>query len=221
MSQQEMEVRGLSVGPIESNCYLVRRAGSADAVVVDPGAEAARIVSALDAWDATPAAVLLTHGHMDHVGAVAPLVQAFDLPVYMHPDDRPLYDRAGEQGAAWGLDVPQPPAPDHDLAHGDTVREAGLELQVRHAPGHSPGGVVFVAPGHAFVGDCVFAGSIGRVDLPGGDGETLLASIREHILGLPEDTVLWPGHGPRTTVGRETRTNPFLGGGRAQGRRPR
>lgn len=217
MSEIDLEVRGLTVGPVESNCYLARRRGASQAVVVDPGAEADRILSALEAWDAEPTAVLLTHAHMDHVGAVADVVAAFDVPVYLHPDDRSLYDSAPDHGAAWGLEVPRPPPPDRELADGQTVREAGLELEVRHAPGHSPGGVVFVGHGHAFVGDCVFAGSVGRVDLPGGDGETLMASIREQILDLPPDTVLWPGHGPRTTVGREAESNPFLAAARRPG----
>lgn len=219
MSQSDIDVRGLTVGPVESNCYLARLPGASRAVVVDPGAEAGRIVSALDEWGAEPTAILLTHGHMDHVGAVAALVREFDVPVHLHPDDRTLYDGAPEHAAAWGLEIAQPPPPDRELTHGQTVREAGIELEVRHAPGHSPGGVVFVVDGHAFVGDCVFAGSVGRVDLPGGDGDTLLASIREQILGLPAGTVLWPGHGPKTTVEREARTNPFLAGARPGGGR--
>lgn len=212
MSEAPLEVRGLTVGPVESNCYLVRREGAGEAVVIDPGAEPDRIVAALEEWGAEPRAVLLTHAHMDHVGGVAELVEEFGIPVHLHPADRELYDRAGEQGRAWGLRVPQPPPPDHDLQHGDTVRVAGLAFEVRHAPGHSPGGVVLVEDGHAFVGDCVFAGGVGRVDLPGGDAETLLSTIRGQILSLPADTVLWPGHGPRTTVEEESRSNPFLTG---------
>lgn len=218
MTDPSLDVRGLTVGPVESNCYLVRRGGSSGAVVVDPGAEPDRIISALEEWGSDPAAVLLTHAHMDHVGAVADLVERFDTPVHLHPADRDLYDRASEQGAAWGLRVPQPPPPDHELHHGDTVTVADLEFEVRHAPGHSPGGVVLVGDGHAFVGDCVFAGGVGRVDLPGGDAETLLSSIRGQILTLPPDTVLWPGHGPRTTVEEEARSNPFLTGAVQWGR---
>jgi glyoxylase-like metal-dependent hydrolase (beta-lactamase superfamily II) len=212
VSAAGLEVRGLTVGPVESNCYLVRRDGADEAIVVDPGAEAGRIASALEAWGATPAAVVLTHGHMDHVGAVAALVDRWGIPVYLHPADRPLYDRAAEHAAAWGLELRAPPPPDRELEDGTIVREAGLELEVRHAPGHSPGGVVLVTDGNAFVGDCVFAGSVGRVDLPGGDADTLLTSIREQILELPPETVLWPGHGPRTTVEEEAESNPFLTG---------
>lgn len=219
MSQSDIDVRGLTVGPVESNCYLARVPGGSRAVVIDPGAEPRRIVAALESWGADPTAILLTHGHMDHVGAVADLVREFDVPVHLHPDDRTLYDGAAEHAAAWGLEIDRPPPPDRELEHGRTLREAGIELEVRHAPGHSPGGVVFAGDGHAFVGDCVFAGSVGRVDLPGGDGDVLLSSIRDQILSLEDDTVLWPGHGPRTTVEREARTNPFLAGVHPRGGR--
>lgn len=212
MSERAIEVQGLTLGPMQSNCYLVRTGDAARAVVVDPGAEPSRIIDALEAWGSPAAAVVLTHAHLDHVAGVPGVVDRFEVPVYLHPDDRPLYDAAPDQAASFGLSVPELPPPDHELEHGATVAEAGLELEVRHAPGHSPGGVVLAAPGHAFVGDCVFAGSVGRVDLPGGDGETLLRSIREQILTLPAETVLWPGHGPRTTVEREESTNPFLTG---------
>lgn len=212
MTEGEIEVRRLTVGPVAANCYVARAPGASTAVVVDPGAEADRILSAVEAWDAELEAVLLTHGHMDHVGAVAEVVERTGAPVHLHPADRDLYDRASEHAASFGLRIPPPPPPDHELEHGTTIRAAGLEWGVRHAPGHSPGGVVLTAGGDAFVGDCVFQGSIGRVDLPGGDGDTLLATIREQVLSLPRGTRLWPGHGPETTVEREASSNPFLTG---------
>lgn len=202
----------MSLGPIEANCYLVRLPGEQRAVVIDPGADPERIFQALAEWDANPDAILLTHAHMDHVGAVADLHERSGAPIYLHPADRRLYDAAAEQARMFGLDVRQPPAPDHDLDDGQRLQVAGIEFDVRHAPGHSPGGVVFATDGHAFVGDCVFAGSIGRTDLPGGDTATLLRSIREQILTLPADTVLHTGHGPDTTVATEAATNPFLTG---------
>lgn len=204
----------LTVGPFQSNCYIVRPPGPGPVVVIDPGDEAGRILSRLEGR--TVAAILLTHAHLDHIGAVAALAEATGAPVYLHPADRFLYDAATEHGRMFGVHVETPPAPDVELAGGDELvfgDESGrdrIEFTVRHTPGHSPGHVVFLGDGIAFVGDCVFKGSIGRTDLPGGDTATLLASIRRHILSLPPDTVLYPGHMGPTTAGAEARTNPFL-----------
>jgi glyoxylase-like metal-dependent hydrolase (beta-lactamase superfamily II) len=205
------------VGAFQSNCYLVRPSSGGPVVVVDPGADEARIASMVEVWEERPAAILLTHAHVDHVGAVAGLVERYGTPIYLHPADRGLYDAAGAQAAAFGLHVDPPPPPDHDLADGQRLEFGTLRFEVRHAPGHSPGGVVFVSGKEAFVGDCVFMGSIGRTDLPGGDTATLMRSIRETILSLPPSTRLWPGHGPATTVGREAASNPFLAAARPGG----
>lgn len=206
------DVETLTVGPFQSNCYIVRPSGGGDPVVVDPGDEALRILDRLGGD--TPAALLLTHAHLDHIGAVAALVRETGAPVYLHEGDRFLYDAAEEHARAFGLRVEAPPAPDHELAEGEDLSFGSLEFEVRHTPGHSPGHVVLVgrgaAKGTAFVGDCLFAGSIGRTDLPGGDMSTLLASIRRRILTLPDETVLYPGHMGPTTVSRERQTNPFL-----------
>lgn len=207
-----MQVRRLTVGVFQSNCYLVGPSSDGLVLVVDPGSDGATISAALGDTGGELAGILLTHAHLDHIGAVAELRASFDVPVYLHPADRPLYDRASEQAAAFGLSVDAPPPPDRDLAHGDRLTFGDLTLDVRHAPGHSPGGVVFVGDREALVGDCVFAGSIGRTDLPGGDTRTLLQSIRAQILTLPPDTILHPGHGPQTTVEFEAASNPFLTG---------
>lgn len=212
MDRVPLEIERLVLGPIQANGYLVLREDGRTAVVIDPGAEPDRVIAALGERGVEPEAILLTHAHLDHVGGVAGVRRRWDVPIYLHPADRDLYDAALQQAAAFGLEIEEPPPPDRALEDGQVLELAGLALEVRHSPGHSPGGVVFCAPGHAFVGDCVFAGSVGRVDLPGGDAGTLLASIREKILSLPDDTVVWPGHGPETTVGREAESNPFLTG---------
>lgn len=202
----------LVLGPFQSNCYLVRAAGETRGIVIDPGAEPQRILAGIAEWSGVEA-ILLTHAHLDHVGAVADVARETGAPVYLHAADRFLYDIAVDQGRMFGVHVESPPPPDEALFDGQSLSLAGIELEVRHAPGHSPGGVVLVGDGLAFVGDCVFAGSIGRTDLAGGDTATLMASIRSQILTLPPATVLYSGHGPATTVEREAASNPFLTGG--------
>lgn len=208
-----LRVETLTLGPFQSNCYLVRAEDRPGGVVIDPGAEPEHIMDHLNDWDGDVTAILLTHAHLDHVGAVAELARATGAPIHLHPADRFLYDAAADQGRMFGISVEQPPAPDVELSDGQCLVFDGIELSVRFAPGHSPGGVVFVATGVAFVGDCVFAGSIGRTDLAGGDLRTLLTSIRQQILTLPASTVLYSGHGLATTVEREAASNPFLVGG--------
>jgi glyoxylase-like metal-dependent hydrolase (beta-lactamase superfamily II) len=158
------------------------------------------------------AAVLLTHAHLDHIEGVARLVRRIPAPIHLHPDDRRLYDAAALQAAQFGMQVEPLPAIDKTLAGGQKLDFGGLDFEVRHVPGHSPGHVLFYdqRAGIAFVGDLVFQGSIGRSDLPGGNFEQLMRSIREQVLTLPDATVLYSGHGPRTTVGHERLTNPFL-----------
>jgi len=180
--------------------------------IVDPGDEAPRILETIAALGIQLEAILLTHAHVDHVTGVAGIVADREIPVYLHPDGRQLYDQTAGQAAMFGLSVEPPPPPDRTLSHGQELDIAGVRLRVRHAPGHSPGGVVIHTDREAFVGDCVFAGSIGRTDLPGGDTGVLMASIRDQILTLPPDTVLYTGHGPSTTVSAEASSNPFLAG---------
>lgn len=209
MSEPGLEVRQVPVGPFQANCFIVR--SGPDVVVIDPGAEPDRIAALLEAGGERPRAIVLTHAHVDHVGGVAGLVRRYGMPVYLHSADLPLLERAAEHGAMFGVPVEEPPPPDHPLEHGQNLSFGSIEFHVRHAPGHSPGGVVLVGEAEAFVGDCVFAGSIGRTDLPGGDTATLLRAIREQILTLPPSTTLYSGHGPPTTVGTEVESNPFVG----------
>lgn len=208
-----LEVRGYAGGAFAQNGYLLRCATSGAAAIVDPGATTRRILDDAAALGAKVESILLTHAHVDHVEGV-PLAKAeTGAPVWLHADDRGLYGAAPTQAQWFGLRMEPLPPVDHALEHGATVRVGECSLDVRWAPGHAPGHVILVADGVAIVGDVVFAGSIGRTDLPGGDFGTLMRAIREQVLTLPDETVLFTGHGPATTVGRERATNPFLADG--------
>lgn len=202
-----MEVYSLSVGPLQENTYLLVGEGRRG-VIVDPGDEARRILAEVGRVGLKPEAILLTHAHFDHVGAVAPLVEALGLPVYLHPADLPLYRRTRESGLRWGIDLPQPPEPSGWLEEGQQL-DFGLGLKVLHLPGHAPGHVGFYADGKLVSGDVLFRGSIGRYDLPLADPQALFGSLKR-LLSLPPQTVVFPGHGPSTTLGAEARSNPYL-----------
>ena len=222
-----MLVVGFATGIFSANCYVVAPAAGERCLIVDPGQDAVRpIAAALREHRLKPAGVLLTHGHLDHTWSVLPVCGAHDVPAFIHPADRgQLADPIAGLPADWveplGLAGVTFTEPDDvcELADGAVVNLAGLELSVAHAPGHSPGSVVFTsaAGGPAgepvmFAGDLVFAGSVGRTDLPGGDHAAMQASLRRVVLGARDETVVAPGHGPRTTVGRERVANPYLQG---------
>lgn len=195
------------------NCYIVADRASGDAVLVDPGEEAQVFLARLRSEGLQLRAIWLTHAHLDHVAGIPEIKAEVDVPVWLHADDRVLYDHAPEQARMLlGMEFPTLPPPDRTIVPGEAMRVGGCEFAVRHVPGHSRGSVAFLADGVAIVGDVLFAGSVGRVDLPGGDGPTLLASIRDVLLPLADETVVYSGHGPETTIGRERRTNPFLTG---------
>lgn len=204
-------VSGLTVGAFQENCYLVADETAGVSVLIDPGAEADRLISVIERSGTEPTAIWLTHAHLDHVGAIAGLERRWRLPIYLHPLDEPLYSMASRQAALYGLPFEQPPAADRTLGDGDVLEVGRFRFSVMHAPGHAPGHVVIHGHGLAFVGDCLFAGSIGRTDLPLSNPRDLAESL-DRIVRLPEDTVVYPGHGPPTTVGTEARSNPFLTG---------
>jgi hydroxyacylglutathione hydrolase len=206
-----VKIEWRTVGAFQENCYLVVDPETKRAVLIDPGAEADEIIAMVRASGATLEAIWLTHAHIDHIGAIAGVKRTWDVPMYMHPADQPLYDRGAMQAAVYGLPFEQPPAPDHELVDGDVLTVGSVSFDVLHVPGHAPGHVAFVRPGCMLGGDLLFAGSIGRTDLPLADPERMMESL-ERVAGLPEDTVVYPGHGPATSIGQERATNPFLTG---------
>jgi glyoxylase-like metal-dependent hydrolase (beta-lactamase superfamily II) len=210
-SDVKPSVSALTVGAFQENCYLVSDETAGVAVLIDPGAEADRLISAVERSGREPTAIWLTHAHLDHVGAIAGLERRWKLPVYLHPLDEPLYTMASRQAALYGIPYEQPPAADRTLGEGDVLDVGSFRFTVMHAPGHAPGHVVIHGHGLAFVGDCLFAGSIGRTDLPLSNPRDLARSL-ERIVELPDDTVVYPGHGPATTIATEARSNPFLTG---------
>ncbi len=207
-----MKIVGFPVGPFQANAYLAICEETGKCALVDPGDEAERLLGAAASENAEVESILLTHAHLDHIGGVAEVKRETGVPVYLHPADMTLYKHAPEQAIAFGVEMENQPEPDRELEDGQLVEIGSSRLEVRHTPGHSPGHVSLIGEGFALVGDCVFAGSIGRTDLPGGDFRTLIESIQEQLLTLPDDTVLYSGHGPATTVGQERAMNPFLTG---------
>jgi len=210
----------IPVGPLQMNAVLLTAEGPGgkEAVLIDPGEEPDRLLAAVRKSGGDLKALWATHGHFDHVGAAAAIQETCDLPLRCHQDDLPLIQQMPAIQAAYGFEPGAVPRCQGDLVDGLTLPFAGGGIEVHHVPGHSPGQVMFVLrrpasgsrPDCAIVGDCLFAGSIGRTDLPGGDFATLEKSIRERIYTLPDDTIVVSGHGPDTTVGREKATNPFV-----------
>ncbi len=209
-----VEVVAFELGMALTNTYLMGIAGGDQAVVIDPAWQGDRIARAAKDRGWRIGSIWLTHAHFDHFGGAAGVADAYDVPVpvALHREDQPLWRAMG--GAAWfGFHSFDPgPEPTIDLEHGMTLELEGVKFEVRHTPGHSPGHIVLVADqlGAVFSGDLIFQGSVGRTDLPGGSWDTLLKSIQDEILPLPDDTRLFPGHGPPTTVGAERQHNPFL-----------
>lgn len=207
-----LAVEMLTVGPVAENCFLVRREGSDRLLVVDPGEEPERILAAVAATGAGVEAILLTHCHFDHIGAVAPVAAATGAPVYCPEIEVPVLADIMAYVPWEGFGPFESYEADETVAGGETLNLAGMEIDVIFTPGHSPGHVTYAVRGEdaIFSGDVLFQGSVGRVDLPGGDWPTLLASIETLLDGQSEETVVHPGHMGLTTLGAERATNPFL-----------
>ena len=205
----------IPVTPFQQNCSLVWDDASKQAAVIDPGGDTDRILAAVNKLGLKLEQIWITHAHVDHAAATADLAEDHQLPIHgPHPEDQFWIDGLAQAADMYQFPPAKPFKPTRWLHDGDTVTIGAHTLQVRHCPGHTPGHVVFYSPeiGRAFVGDVLFAGSIGRTDFPRGDYDTLISSITQRLWPLGNDTVFIPGHGPESTFGRERETNPFVGG---------
>ena len=205
----------LTVSPFQENCYIIGDQESGVGAIIDPGDEAPRIAMAVEGTGLDIGSIIVTHAHIDHVGAVAALTDEYACPVLMHAEAEEMLEALPTQAIMMGLRFGKVPRVDRYLEDEDTVEVGGLRLRSLYTPGHAPGHLAFYLEDEGLVlsGDALFAGSVGRVDLPGGSMEVLMQSIEERLMTLPDETVVYPGHGPRTTIRNERTTNPFLQGG--------
>ena len=206
-----MIIKTLAVGPIMANCFILGCEETLEAAVVDPGDDADRILHSLAESSLTVKFIINTHGHFDHVGANKRLHEVTGAPILIHPLDAPMLNQLSASASAWGLSADNSPEPDRKIDDGDKISFGDITLTVIHTPGHTPGGISLHAGKDVFVGDTLFAGSIGRTDFPGGSFETLRESIQKKLFKLDDEVRVHTGHGPSTTIGDEKRSNPFVG----------
>ena len=209
MSSGSLEVVALETGPLQENAFLLIDRESGDAAIADPGDDGDRLIEAIDHAGARLRAIWLTHAHFDHIGAVKALRTHFEVPVFLHEKDIPMFEAGPFQAASYGLPFDGDEIPAERFVEGQGLRLGGLSFTVMHTPGHSPGHVTLHGHGVALVGDCLFAGSIGRTDLPFASTAELSRSLLR-IVALPPETRVLPGHGPATTIGEERRSNPYI-----------
>lgn len=205
-----MKYEHVIVGAIETNCYIVYDEKTKVCAVIDPGAEAEKIIRLIHQKELKPSMIINTHGHVDHVGANKDLIDEYSIPLLIHSADTPMLDKVEQMELSFFLGAKNSPPPDKFLVEGHNVTIGSIQLEIIHTPGHSPGSVSLIGDGILFSGDTLFWGGVGRTDLPGGSWNELVRSIKEKILTLPEETLILPGHGPKTTVGQEERSNPFI-----------
>ncbi len=200
------------VGPLATNCYVIGCPETKEAIIVDPGGDPDLIEEIVRRRELKPVRIICTHGHSDHIAAVAGLKATFGVEFAIHHEARGIVKSSVIEAPLWGMGTIEEPAIDVTLAHGDTIRFGTVEGTVRHTPGHSPGGISILFDTFILAGDTLFAGSIGRTDLLGGDFDTLMDSIRREFLTLPDETIVYCGHGPHTKIGTERTRNPFITG---------
>jgi glyoxylase-like metal-dependent hydrolase (beta-lactamase superfamily II) len=200
------------VGPLACNCYVVGDPVLKRAIVIDPGGDAEQLLEKIHADGLTVTAIVATHAHFDHVIAAEQMRAATGAPFYLHREDKPLLEWMQESGRMFlGIDLPPPPEVDTEADEGAELHAGDVSLKILHTPGHSPGSISLVGDGHLFSGDTLFAGSVGRTDLPGGDSRALVVAVREKLFTLGDDLPVHPGHGPATSLAREREFNPFVG----------
>ncbi len=204
-----MIIEKLAVGPIMANCFVIGCEETLEGAVIDPGAEADRIMDVVKAAGLKITRIINTHGHFDHVGANREIKAVTDAELIIHPLDAPMLAQLDQMAGAFGMSVENSPPPDRTVEEGGQIQVGRLSLAVLHTPGHTPGGISLHTDGHVFVGDTLFQGSIGRTDFPGGDYDTIIRSIREKLFPLGDQVVVYTGHGPETAIGTEKQFNPF------------
>jgi hydroxyacylglutathione hydrolase len=203
------------VGPLACNCYFVGDPVTKETIVIDPGGDAEDLAQALSERDLTVTAIVATHAHFDHIIAAGRLRELTGAPFFLNAADKPLLDWMQTSGRLWlGVELPHPPEVDRAAPEGEILIAGGARLEVLHTPGHSPGSISLVAEDAIYSGDALFAGSVGRTDLPGGDTTPLIRAIKEKLFSFDDGVPVYPGHGPPTTIGQERRFNPFVGGQR-------
>ncbi len=210
-----MIIKQITVGPLQANCYLLAEGSGKPAAIIDPGGDGPLINAVVERDKLQPVVIINTHGHIDHIAANSYLKKIYPVPLLIHEDDAPGLSDPALNLSGIGFGNFSSPPPDRLLRDGDIIEVGALRLEVLHTPGHTPGGIslLFRRPYEqdlVFTGDTLFAGGVGRTDFPGGSMEDLLNSIRNKLLVLPEDTIVYPGHGPASTIGREKASNPFL-----------